>query len=70
MHKAVTHTSSHLEDAPVKEECVWQHNFQDFKAANRAVARWLAWYNHERPHQSLGYRSPVEFRAQQLQLVA
>jgi putative transposase len=54
----------------LKEECVWQHNFQDFQEANRSVTRWLTWYNHERPHQSLGYKSPVEFRAQQLQLVA
>jgi len=54
----------------LKEECVWQHNFQDFKMASRIVNRWLTWYNHERPHQSLGYKSPTEFRSQQLQLVA
>jgi putative transposase len=54
----------------LKEECVWQHNFQDFKTANRMVSRWVAWYNEERPHQSLGYKSPVEFRAQKLQKMA
>jgi putative transposase len=54
----------------LKEECVWQHNFVDFKAANRMVGRWLDWYNQERPHQSLGYKSPMEFRAQKLQPVA
>jgi len=54
----------------LKEECVWQHNFEDFKAAKRTVSRWLTWYNHGRPHQSLGYKSPTEFRAQQLQQVA
>jgi transposase InsO family protein len=30
----------------------------------------LHWYNHDRPHQSLGYKSPLEFRAQKLKLVA
>lgn len=54
----------------MKEECAWQHNFRNFHEANRAISRWLSWYNHERPHQSLGYKSPLEFRAQQLQLVA
>ena len=54
----------------LKEECVWQHNFADFKSANRMINRWLAWYNQERPHQSLGYKSPTEFRAQKLQPVA
>jgi len=54
----------------LKEECVWQHNFGDFKTANRIINRWLTWYNHERPHQSLDYKSPTEFRTQQLQLVA
>jgi len=54
----------------LKEECVWQHNFRDFNTASRTVNRWLAWYNQERPHQSLGYKSPVEFRAQKLQMMA
>ena len=54
----------------LKEECVWQHNFADFNTANRMIGRWLTWYNQERPHQSLGYKSPTEFRAQQLQPVA
>jgi len=54
----------------LKEECVWQHLFQDFGHARREIRDWIRWYNEERPHQSLGYRSPVEYRAQQLQLVA
>jgi putative transposase len=54
----------------LKEECTWQHNFRNFSEANRAVSRWLHWYNHDRPHQSLGYKSPLEFRAQKLKLVA
>lgn len=54
----------------LKEECVWQHSFQNFDEARRAVARWIDWYNQERPHQSLGYQSPAEFRARYAELVA
>ena len=42
----------------LKEECVWQHQFADFTEAERAIRRWIRWYNEERPHQALGYRSP------------
>src|SRR5262249_47277228 len=54
----------------LKEECVWQHSFPSFTEARRAVRRWIRWYNEERPHQALGYLSPREFRARQLQRVA
>ena len=54
----------------LKEECTWHHNFRNFSEANRFISRWLHWYNNERPHQSLGYKSPLEFRAQQLKKVA
>lgn len=49
----------------LKEECVWQHRFVNFADAKRAIAQWIEWYNTGRPHQSLGYKSPREFRAQQ-----
>ena len=54
----------------LKEECVWQHAFQTFEEARRVIRDWLRWYNEERPHQALGYRSPVQYRAQQLPPVA
>ena len=54
----------------LKEECVWQHNFASFGEARTAITRWIEWYNAERPHQALGYRSPRQFRALQPQLVA
>lgn len=54
----------------LKEECVYQHNFDSFVDARRAVLAWITWYNDQRPHQALGYKSPAQFRAQQLQLVA
>lgn len=54
----------------LKEECVWLQNFTDFEEARREVTSWINFYNTERPHQSLGYLSPEQFRAQQLQQVA
>jgi putative transposase len=54
----------------LKEECVWQHNFSSFTEARRAVRRWIRWYNEERPHQALAYKSPTEFRRENAQKVA
>ncbi len=44
----------------LKEECVWQQQFANFAEAQRAIRRWIRWYNEERPHQALGYRSPCQ----------
>lgn len=49
----------------LKEECVWQHNFDSFEEARRAIREWIAWYNEGRPHQALGYQSPAQYRQQQ-----
>jgi len=54
----------------LKEECVWQHVFPNVDDAQRVIRAWVHWYNHERPHQALGYRSPVHYRAQQATQVA
>lgn len=54
----------------LKEECVWQRSFVSFPEARRAVRRWIEWYNDRRPHQALGYRSPRQYRAEQLEPVA
>ena len=54
----------------LKEECVWQHTFQTFEEARRIIRDWVQWYNHERPHQALGYRSPVQYRVQHATQVA
>jgi putative transposase len=50
----------------LKEECVWQHNFESFGQASEKVRDWIKWYNEERPHQALGYQSPVGYRQQRL----
>ncbi len=54
----------------LKEECVWQHSFHSFAEAKAAIRQWIEWYNVGRPHQSLGYRSPREYRAHLQQSVA
>jgi putative transposase len=54
----------------LKEECVWQHTFRSFADAKAAIERWIAWYNAERPHQALGYRSPHQYHAQVVPLAA
>ena len=53
-----------------KEECVWQHLFANFTHARREVTRWIDYYNRQRPHQALGYLSPIEYGAQQLNRLA
>ncbi|GJL57136.1 MAG: insertion element hypothetical protein [Nitrospirales bacterium] len=54
----------------LKEECVWQHHFAGFEEARQTITRWMRWYNEERPHQALRYRSPRQFRQAQCAQVA
>jgi putative transposase len=54
----------------LKEECVWQHTFRTFEEARQMIRDWLQWYNYGRPHSALGYRSPIQYRAQQSTQVA
>ena len=39
--------------------------FQNLFDARRKIAAWKIEYNQERPHSSLGYRTPKEFAAAQ-----
>jgi len=39
----------------LKEECFWQHRFDSLAHAQHMVSQWNRFYNHKRPHQSLGY---------------
>ena len=54
----------------LKEECVWQYHFAGFAEAQRAIATWIQWYNEDRPHQALQYRSPRRYRREQEAKVA
>ena len=44
----------------LKEECVWQYHFESLAQATHIIGQYIRYYNMERPHQSLGYRTPAE----------
>jgi len=44
----------------VKYEEVYLKDYEDFLDARKGLAEYFLFYNHERPHQSLGSRPPVE----------
>ena len=50
----------------LKEECVWLDNFRSFVEARTAINEWIRYYNEDRPHQALGYRSPCQVAPQQM----
>jgi putative transposase len=50
----------------LKEEAVWPNEFTCFEEALAALEAWLFDYNFERPHDSLGDRTPAEARAEAL----
>lgn len=44
----------------VKYEEVYIHDYASPKEAHRQLEQYFQFYNHERPHQSLNYKTPVE----------
>jgi len=44
----------------IKEECIWHHNFQSLKEANEIIGEWIRFYNRERKHSALQYKTPSE----------
>ncbi len=49
----------------LRDECLTVSWFQNLFDARRKIAAWRIEYNEERPHSSLGYRTPKEFAAAQ-----
>lgn len=47
----------------LREECLALNWFQNLFDARRKIAAWRKEYNEERPHSSLGYKTPKEFAA-------
>jgi putative transposase len=45
----------------MREECLQVSSFENLFEARRKIAAWRKEYNEERPHSSLGYRTPKEF---------
>lgn len=44
----------------VKWELIYLKTFDDGRQLSREVTDWFHWYNRQRPHQSLNYRTPDE----------
>lgn len=44
-----------------RDECLNSNWFRNLVDARRKITQWQQEYNRERPHSSLGYRTPVEF---------
>jgi len=53
-----------------KEECAWLHQFESIDEARFIIGRWVKWYNTERPHQSLNYKTPKEVKKEHDKLAA
>lgn len=45
----------------LKEQCVHRHRFETQQ--HRVIADWIQFYNHRRPHQPLGMKTPAEAHA-------
>jgi len=47
----------------IKEDCIWQHDFQTFQETDLVICKSFHDYNWNRPHSSLKYMTPKEFYA-------
>jgi putative transposase len=47
----------------LKEEEIWLNEYRSMEEAKESIGRWIEEYNHDRPHQALGNRTPREARA-------
>ncbi|MCL6454054.1 MAG: integrase core domain-containing protein, partial [Alicyclobacillus sp.] len=48
-------------------EEVWLQEYSSFAEAKAAIESYIHFYNTDRPHSALGYRSPLEFRNWKMQ---
>lgn len=44
-----------------RDECLNESWFVSLADARRTIEKWREYYNQERPHSALGYRTPIEF---------
>lgn len=61
--KGCPEDNAHIESffKTLKSEEVWLEDYESFEHADRSIGRFIDYYNSERMHSSLGYRSPEEF---------
>ena len=50
----------------LKYECIYLHQFETVKAVREAITNYFLFYNYERGHQSLDYRTPGQVHQQSL----
>lgn len=50
----------------MKEEVVWLRDWDTADQLREAIMAWLDTYNRRRAHQSLGWKTPAEYRAEKL----
>ena len=43
----------------LKHEDIYLKHYADGREAREGIAAWIAFYNSRRPHQALGYRTPM-----------
>lgn len=46
----------------LRDECLSQEWFSSLREARVVIEQWRKFYNTERPHSSLNYKTPIEFR--------
>ena len=46
----------------IKKEFVRARSFRDIEELEMEMSEYVRWFNTERIHSSLGYRSPVEYK--------
>jgi putative transposase len=54
----------------LKYECIYLNEFEDPRALRKGIARYVQFYNQERPHQSLHDGKPDQFYAHKVENIA
>jgi putative transposase len=47
----------------IKYECVYLHAFETGTELKKGLAKWIAHYNHQRPHSALAGQTPDKIAA-------
>lgn len=50
----------------MKLELIWLRDWEDLAELERETARWVEFYNTQRPHEALGWQTPLERRTENL----
>lgn len=44
-----------------RDECLNEHEFESLEDAKKRIEKWRRYYNEERPHTSIDFKTPTEF---------